>query len=86
MIPDHKVTEIYFIIDEFFKEFDKTIKEHSLPSEQTRKRNGKFTMSESKSNNNFNPVSQCFVQELEKLLCLLRPKAYAKRLSTNSFL
>ena len=47
MIPDHKVTEIYFIIDEFFKEFDKTIKENSLPSEQTNKRNRKFTMSES---------------------------------------
>ena len=47
MIPDHKVTEIYFIIDEFFKEFDKTIKEYSLPSEQTKKRNRKFTMSES---------------------------------------
>lgn len=34
MILDYKVTEIYFIIDEFFKEFDKTIKENSLPSEQ----------------------------------------------------
>ncbi|MBR8706809.1 hypothetical protein IX307_002743 [Bacteroides pyogenes] len=26
MIPNHKVTENYFIIDEFLKEFDKTIK------------------------------------------------------------
>ncbi len=47
MIPDPKVTEIYFIINEFFKKFDKTIKEHSLPGKQTRKRNRKFTMSES---------------------------------------
>jgi late competence protein required for DNA uptake (superfamily II DNA/RNA helicase) len=47
MILDHKVTDIYLIIDEFFKEFDKTIKEHSLSGEQTNKRNRKFTMSES---------------------------------------
>lgn len=47
MIPDHKVTEIYFIIDEFFKEFDKIIQEHSLQDAQTKKRNRKFTMSRS---------------------------------------
>jgi hypothetical protein len=32
---------------EFFKEFYKIIQEHSLPSEQTKKRNRKFAMSES---------------------------------------
>lgn len=47
MISEDKVTEIYFIIDEFFKEFEKNVKEHSLLSEQTKKRNRKFTMSES---------------------------------------
>jgi len=47
MITDDKVTEIYFMIDKFFKEFYKTIKEQSLPSEQTKKRNRAFTMSES---------------------------------------
>lgn len=47
MIPDDKVTEIYFIIDEFFKEFDTIIREHSLDNPNTKKRNRKFTMSES---------------------------------------
>lgn len=47
MIPEHKITEIYFIVDEFFKEFDNTIKEHSLGNVKTSKRNRKFTMSES---------------------------------------
>ena len=35
MIPDHKITEIYFIIDEFFKEFDNIIREHSLQDAKT---------------------------------------------------
>ena len=47
MIPNDKFTEIYFIIDEFFKEFDTIIREHSLESSKTKKRNRKFTMSES---------------------------------------
>jgi hypothetical protein len=47
MISDDKVTEIYFIIDEFFKEFDTIIREHSLDNPNTKKRNRKFTMSES---------------------------------------
>lgn len=47
MIPDHKVTEIYFIIDEFFKEFDNIIREHSLQDAKTKKRDRKFTMSHS---------------------------------------
>ena len=47
MIPDDKVTEIYFIIDEFFKEFGTVIREHSLENPNTKKRNRKFTMSES---------------------------------------
>lgn len=47
MIPEHKVTEIYFVVDEFFKEFDKIIKEYSLQDHRTNKRNRKFTMSES---------------------------------------
>lgn len=45
MIPDHKITEIYFIIDEFFLKFDKIIQEHSLQDARTKKRNRKFTMS-----------------------------------------
>jgi hypothetical protein len=47
MIPEHKITQIYFIVDEFFKEFDNTIKEYSLGNVKTGKRNRKFTMSES---------------------------------------
>jgi hypothetical protein len=47
MISSHKVTEIYFIIDEFFKEFDKLIRDHSLQDAKTGKRNRKFTMSQS---------------------------------------
>ena len=41
------MTEIYFIIDEFHKEFDKVIKEHSLEDGKKRKRNRKFTLSQS---------------------------------------
>ncbi len=47
MIPENKVTEIYFIIDEFFKEFDAIIREHSLESPQAKKRKRQFAMSES---------------------------------------
>lgn len=47
MIPDHKVTEFYFIIDEFFKEFDTLVNDHSLQKAKTRKRNRIFTMSQS---------------------------------------
>lgn len=47
MIPEDKVTEIYFIIDEFCKEFDATLRERSLQNTQTRKRNRSFTMSQS---------------------------------------
>jgi hypothetical protein len=47
MISSRKVTEIYFIIDEFFKEFDMLIRDHSLQDAKTRKRNRKFTMSQS---------------------------------------
>jgi hypothetical protein len=46
MISSHKVTEIYFIIDEFYKEFDKLIKDHLPQDGKTRKRNRKFTMSQ----------------------------------------
>ncbi len=46
IIPEHKVTEIYFIINEFFKEFDKMVRKHSLERGKTYKRNCKFTMSE----------------------------------------
>ena len=47
MIPVDKITEIYFMIDEFNKEFDKVIKEHSLEDGKKRKRNCKFTLSPS---------------------------------------
>jgi hypothetical protein len=47
MIPEHKITQIYFIVDEYFKEFDNTIKEHSLENVKTSKRNRKFSMSQS---------------------------------------
>jgi len=47
IISSHKVTEIYFIIDEFFKEFDNLIRDYSPPEANTGKRNRKFTMSQS---------------------------------------
>lgn len=47
MIPEDKVTEIYFIIDEFCKEFDTILREHSLQNSQTKKRNRSFMMSQS---------------------------------------
>lgn len=48
MLDANKITEIYFIIDEFNKEFDKTISSHSLNEETaSKKRNRKFAMSNS---------------------------------------
>ena len=38
MIPVDKITNIYFIVDEFLKEFDKTIKEHSLSESENYKK------------------------------------------------
>ena len=48
MLDANKITEIYFIIDEFNKEFDKTISAHSLNEKNaSKKRNRKCTMSDS---------------------------------------
>jgi hypothetical protein len=48
MLDTDKITEIYFIIDEFSKEFDKTITAHSLNEKDSpKKRNRKFIMSDS---------------------------------------
>ena len=48
MLDCNKITEIYFIIDEFSKEFDKTIAAHSLNAKDAlKKRNRKFIMSDS---------------------------------------
>ena len=44
VIPEDKIIEIYFMIDEFNKEFDKVIKEHTLEDSKKRKRNRKFTL------------------------------------------
>lgn len=47
MLSLDKVTEIYFIVDEFFKEFNQVLKEHALPDNRVKKRNRKFTLSDS---------------------------------------
>lgn len=48
MLDTNKITEIYFIIDEFSKEFEKTISAHSLDKKTSvKKRNKKFVMSNS---------------------------------------
>jgi hypothetical protein len=48
MLDANKITEIYFLIDEFSKEFDKTISAHSLKEKEApKKRNRKFSMSDS---------------------------------------
>ena len=46
MILEHEITEIYFIICEFYKKFDKVIKEHTLEDGKKRKWNRKFTLSQ----------------------------------------
>ena len=49
MIPVNKTVEIYYIVDEFFKEDDSVIKSKSLKDGDLKKRrNRKFTMSGSK--------------------------------------
>lgn len=48
MLSEDKIIKIYFIIDEFNKEFNKTISAHSLKEKDTpKKRNRKFLMSDS---------------------------------------
>ena len=48
MIPANKTVEIYYLVDEFLKEYDSVIKSHSLEEGAPKKRkNGKFTMSNS---------------------------------------
>jgi hypothetical protein len=45
MISNHKVTEIYFIIDEFYKEFDKLSRDHSITRCKKQKQGKHFTKS-----------------------------------------
>ena len=46
MIPTNKTVEIYYLVDEFLKEYDAVIKSHSLKEGAAKKmRNRKFTMS-----------------------------------------
>ena len=48
MIPANKTVEIYYLVDEFLKEYDSVIKSHSLGEGAPKKRrNRKFTMSNS---------------------------------------
>jgi len=46
MISTNKTVEIYYLVDEFLKEYDVVIKSHSLEEGAPQKRrNRKFTMS-----------------------------------------
>ena len=47
MISDDKITTIYYIVDEFFKEFNHVLKEYSLQDQKIKKRNRRSAMSES---------------------------------------
>lgn len=47
MISDDKITTIYYIVDEFFKEFNHVLKEYSLQDQKIKKRNRRSVMSES---------------------------------------
>ena len=48
MTPANKTVEIYYFVDEFFKEYDAVIKSHSLEKGSPKKRRSrKFTMSSS---------------------------------------
>ena len=48
MIPTNKTVEIYYLVDEFLKEYDAVIKSHSMEEGSPKKRkNRKFIMSNS---------------------------------------
>ena len=50
MISTNKTVEIYYLVDEFLKEYDAVIKSHSLEEGAPKKRrNRKFTMSGSEA-------------------------------------
>ena len=50
MIPANKTVGIYYLVDEFLKEYDAVIKSYSLEEGTPKKRrNGKFTMSNSEN-------------------------------------
>lgn len=49
MTPTNKTVEIYYLVDEFLKEYDPVIKSHSLEEGAPKKRrNRKFNLSDSK--------------------------------------
>ncbi len=39
MISEDKITTIYYIVDEFFKEFDNVLKDYALKDPKTKTRN-----------------------------------------------
>ena len=48
MLSSHKITEIFFIIDEFDKNFEKIVSDHSLVrNTDLKQRNRKSTLSDS---------------------------------------
>ena len=48
MLSSHKITEIFFIIDEFDKNFEKIVSDHSLvQNTDLKQRNRKLTLSDS---------------------------------------
>jgi hypothetical protein len=58
MLTSDKITEIYYIIDEFFKNFDKVISDHSLNQQNALKqRNRKFTLTDSEVYDDFSTFS-----------------------------
>ena len=48
MLSENKITEIYFILDEFWENFDKVVSDHALDSDTSlKRRKRKFSLSQS---------------------------------------
>ena len=86
MISDDKITTIFYIVDEFFKEFENVLKDYTLQDSQTKKRNRKFAMSESEVMTIMILFHYGAFQKPETFLSRLCSKTYEERISCNSFL
>lgn len=86
MISIDKITEIFFVVDEFCKEFDHVIKEHFVTWWENQEKKLLLYIMRQRSNDYYAALPLRQRQKPEALLYSLCSKTYAKRLPSNRFL
>lgn len=87
MLTANEVTEIFYLSDEFSKEFDVMLKKHLLMDDVDKKRRDKPNrLSNSEVMTNINSLSFEWDAEFEALLSVLCPEAHERWLSGFGFL